>query len=195
MSSPRVFAPGLFQGSVFQGDRYQSGIFRPGLFQRSVFQLATSPRIPIREACLRAIAARLELYLPWVPLERNRRRPIGGGDSLPCLVLRDAGHLPSADLGAEEQVYTLSAELEGYASAEAEEDLGPALTALHADVAAVLFGVEIPIGTAGRSIWPVEESFEIDLLGVEDSEVPIGVFFLGLKFDATFPVALGPYTT
>ena len=193
LGAARLFQPGLFAPSVFQIGVAAPGVFQPGLFQAGLFQLTAEP-VPLREACFQAIADRLAQRL-GLPVERNRRAPLDAGEPLPRLVVRDGGHQAAGDLAAGELQYSVEVSVEGYASAATDAALASAINRLHARVIAALVGAEIAVGEEGQSIWPLEDSLELDFAAAEAAELPVAAFYCGLRFDVAWPLGAGPFVT
>lgn len=187
----RLFQPGIFAPAAFQVGVPAPGAFQPGVFQPGLFQQAPAPMLPVREACFRALAARLAQLL-GLPVERNRRAPIDASEGLPRLVVRDGGHQATGELAYGEMQYSVEVTVEAYAKAATEAALADLLNRLHARVILALVGAEIVVAS-GLSIMPVEESLELDLAAAEDAETAVGAFMCGLRFSASWPLGAGPF--
>lgn len=142
---------------------------------------------PLREAALAAIAARLVVVLPDVPVERARRAPVDvDTEALPRLVLRgeewDANE--SQEPGATH--YRIAFSVVGTVRAKADLEAEQALSALHADVITALAGWtpdEPGLGDVA------EVSTEFRLFDADESARPAGEFIA--RFGLTAFAATG----
>ena len=147
------------------------------------------PRISLREAAYAAIADRLTVALPDVPVERNRRSLLNDGEA-PRLVLRDGAQQPNPD-GASEDHITLDALLEGHVEA-ADDEIGAAISDLAARAVEALTDGPVILGAMLEGevqveLYILEGRMEVEVLTVSDSRVPVGAFYLDLSFDIRVP--------
>ncbi|WP_135469830.1 hypothetical protein [Crenalkalicoccus roseus] len=155
------------------------------------------PVVPLREAALAAIAARLAAAIPDVPVERGRRSAVATEDC-PRLVLRMGGH--AEDEGAAVGTVRLACEalVEGYVAAprlaaDPDAALEAEINALHARCVEALAGVEIPAGSAG-SLMATGVRLEPDAPLLGEAAEAAGGFTWTIAFDLYAPAQGGPYT-
>jgi hypothetical protein len=133
-----------------------------------------SGTVPLREAALAAIAARLTATLSDIAVERARRAPVDtDAETLPRLVLR------GDDLDADDSQepgrthYQIGFVVAGYAASSTDLAAEQALSVLHARVVAALAGwtpAEPGLGDVA------ERRTDFALYAAEDSARPAGEF-------------------
>jgi hypothetical protein len=146
--------------------------------------------IPLREAALAAVAARLTAALPDAVVERARRAPVDTtNEPLPRLILR--GDSWTADLSQEPGVthYACAFSVTGYGAAGSDLAAEQALTTLHARVVVALSGWTP--ATAGLGDV-VEQDSEFTLYDAEESQQPAGEFLVRFEMLAIAPTG-APY--
>ena len=130
------------------------------------------PTIPLREAAIAAIAARLTEQMPDVAIERARRSPIVvEQESLPRIVVR------GEEMGADDSQepgrthYTISVSISAVTSHGTDMGLEQALSLLHARIVDALAGwtpSEPGLGDLA------EQEAEFRLYDLDESERPAG---------------------
>jgi hypothetical protein len=146
--------------------------------------------IPLREAALAAVAARLTAVLPDAVVERARRAAVDTtNETLPRLILR--GDSWAADLSQEPGVthYACAFSVTGYSAAGSDLAAEQALTTLHARVVAALSGWTPTTAGLGDV---VEQDSEFTLYDAEESQQPAGEFLARFEMLAIAPTG-APY--
>ena len=148
--------------------------------------------IPLREAALAAVAARLAEQVPTAVVERARRAPVDTDvESLPRLIL--LGGAIEADETAEpgRTHYQIGFVVQGYAAGADDLAAEQALSLLHADIVVALAGWTPDAPGLGDIS---ERGAEIGLFAVEDSATPAGSFEARFALLAIAPTG-GPFSS
>jgi hypothetical protein len=151
-----------------------------------------SGTIPLREAALAAVTARLAAQLPSAVVERARRAPVDTDtEALPRLVV--TGGDIQANEGAEPNRthYAIAFTVEGYAGAATDLEAEQALSLLHARTVAALAGwtpTEPGLGDVS------EIGADIGLFSADDSAAPAGSFAARFTILAVGPTG-GPFSS
>ncbi len=155
-----------------------------------------SGTIPLREAALAAVAARLTAQIPGAVVERARRSPVDTDvETLPRLVVV-AGNV-EADEAAEPLLthYQLAFAVHGYAAGADDLAAEQALSLLHAQVVAALAGWTPAAAGLGDI---AERGADIGLFALDDSAKPAGSFearFSVLAISPTGGPTGGPFSS
>lgn len=145
---------------------------------------------PIREAVLAAVAARLDVELPSIVLERARRAPVDTDkELLPRLVL--TGTDWEADETAEpgSTHYTMGFVVAGYVRDPTDLGVEQGLSDLHASVVAALAGWTPAVDGLGEA---AEQGAEFRLYDTDESSKPAGEFLARFSMLAIAPLG-SPY--
>lgn len=151
-----------------------------------------SGTVPLREAALAAIAARLAFSLPDAAVERARRAPVDtDAETLPRLVLR--GDDLEADDTAEPSRthYTIGFAVTGFVAAATDLAAEEALSLLHARVVSALAGwtpTDPGLGDVA------ERRAEFALYAADESARPAGEFLARFSILAVAPTG-SPWST
>ena len=151
-----------------------------------------SGTVPLREAALAAIAARLATLLPDVAMERSRRATVDvDTEALPRLVVR--GEDWQADEGEEpgRTHYQVGLSVTGFVVGATDLEVEQGLSLLHARVVQALAGwmpAEPGLGDVS------EQSADFTLYDVEESARPAGEFLARFSILAVGPTG-GPWSS
>ena len=144
-----------------------------------------SGTLPLREAALAAIAARLTSTLPDVALERARRAPVDvEAETLPRFVLR--GEEIEADDTEEpgRTHYRIGFVVSGFAAGVSDLAAEQALSTLHARLVSLLAGWTPAAAGLGDI---AEQGAEFRMYDTEESALPAGEFLARFSI-----LAIGP---
>ena len=151
-----------------------------------------SGTVPLREAALAAIAARLATQLPDVTVERSRRAPVDvDTETLPRLVVR--GEDWQADEAEEpgRTHYQVGFSVTGFVAGATDIEVEQGLSLLHARVVQALAGWT----PADPGLGDVaEQSADFTLYDVEESARPAGEFLARFSILAVGPTG-GPWSS
>ena len=151
-----------------------------------------SGTVPLREAALAAIAARLSVQLPEVTVERSRRAPVDvDTEALPRLVVR--GEDWQADEGEEpgRTHYQVGVSVTGFVAGATDLEVEQSLSLLHAQVVHALAGwtpAEPGLGDVS------EQSADFTLYDIEESARPAGEVLARFSILAVGPTG-GPWSS
>lgn len=143
------------------------------------------PNIPLREAALAAVAARLLAHLPDVVTERARRASVDvDADSLPRLVVTGGDMTADDSMEPGRTHYAVQVLVAGVVNAASDLAAEQALSVLHARVVDALAGwtpAEPGLGDLA------EQGAEFRLYDAEESAQPAGEFLARFSLLAVSP--------
>ena len=151
-----------------------------------------SGTVPLREAALAAVAARLSTQLSDVAVERSRRAPVDvDTEALPRLVVR--GEDWQADEAEEpgRTHYRVGFSVTGFVADATDLEVEQGLSLLHARIVQALAGwtpAEPGLGDVA------EQSADFTLYDVEESSRPAGEFLARFSILAVGPTG-GPWSS
>jgi hypothetical protein len=143
--------------------------------------------VPVREAAVVAVEARLRAMLPDAVVERARRAPVDPArERVPRLVLTAQGVVPDETQEPGRTHYSIEFEVAGYVRGAADLECEQLLSDLHARIVAALAGWEP--GTVGLGDV-AEQGAEFAAHAAETGRLPTGEVVARFAIRAETPVA------
>ena len=150
------------------------------------------PTVPLREAAIAAVAARLLAQLPDAATERARRAPVDvDADSLPRLLVTGGDMAADNTMEPGRTHYAIDVQVVGVVVDLTDEATEQALSLLHARVVDALAGWTPTTPGLGDL---VEQGAEFRLYDTEDSARPAGEFLARFTIIAVGPAG-GPWSS